>query len=762
MLTEMFTAVAAMSAAGTGLALLLVLIKPLTGKVFGYLWHYYIWLAVLLALLLPVRFQWPDSAVRAFQRGQTQEASAQGAEISQERQAYGLHSPDAGREQRMQDVSSEKVSQGRQAQDIQSADSLHGRLASVAQKIASYTAGAAAWFVEKLDFFAAVWFVGAVFMLAFYTGCYVRFLGKVRRNALPAVYPEMQPYMDKNVRALTCRNISAPFIMGLFRCVLVLPERDLSPAQLQNIWKHEMVHFRRRDILVKWLAVFAKCVHWFNPAVYFIAREISAECEVSCDLTVIKDMDADGVKSYIDTILALLSGEKTEGASFTTGMAGGKRVLRRRFLRMKNRKKTGKIVSAISVAVALLLLSAAVLASGALKTDVRGSASGEMFCDGEKSLPENDGKQAPESHTEIAAEANAQDGIQKTVEDFFEEFLDTLSEDSDRDFSRDDFSGINAYIIAKSFVSRREIYKKFSGGIDEVALENLVLDPVEKENGCLDVSALVKYKFVYGDHEICQASDLYRVKMTETEDGYKIADLDSEDMEIRMVKDELSIQDSAPVSDEIYERVDDYFADIQKGADEMLQADASVTAASGMSGRKDLKNRGCDLLTDKRAECVGDKIYDILHKAHNEYEFADESIVFTQQRESDGMVTLQATYYGTWQLAIPVDQIPQVQGMREAAKELETYEDICAAARCINEQLVEYRGYFKEMPESATVLGIEVRFAEDSAEDAFELYHVYTVDGETKEVLFEDSLSDAETKKQLGREMLQNGLEAYK
>lgn len=43
-----------LSLSGTVLGLLLWLLRPLTRKLFSWKWHYYLWLAVLLRLALPV------------------------------------------------------------------------------------------------------------------------------------------------------------------------------------------------------------------------------------------------------------------------------------------------------------------------------------------------------------------------------------------------------------------------------------------------------------------------------------------------------------------------------------------------------------------------------------------------------------------------------------------------------------------------------------------------------------------------------------
>ena len=56
MLQETFKALLITSLAGTALTGVLTLFRPVTKKVFGYMWHYYIWLCVLFVMLMPVRF----------------------------------------------------------------------------------------------------------------------------------------------------------------------------------------------------------------------------------------------------------------------------------------------------------------------------------------------------------------------------------------------------------------------------------------------------------------------------------------------------------------------------------------------------------------------------------------------------------------------------------------------------------------------------------------------------------------------------------
>ena len=68
--------------------------------------------------------------------------------------------------------------------------------------------------------------------------------------------------------------VTAPVTMGLFRPCIVLPEREYDAAELDCILAHEYTHIRRRDIAYKWLALLVGAVHWFNPLVWLLRRDM--------------------------------------------------------------------------------------------------------------------------------------------------------------------------------------------------------------------------------------------------------------------------------------------------------------------------------------------------------------------------------------------------------------------------------------------------------------------------------------------------------
>lgn len=61
---------------------------------------------------------------------------------------------------------------------------------------------------------------------------------------------------------------------------------------------------KRRDIFIKWLLIFAGAMHWFNPLVYYVRREMNKACELACDESVIKKFDMSEMQQYGDTLIA--------------------------------------------------------------------------------------------------------------------------------------------------------------------------------------------------------------------------------------------------------------------------------------------------------------------------------------------------------------------------------------------------------------------------------------------------------------------------
>ena len=349
MIGELFKTLLITSLAGTALAVVISLLRPVTKKIFGYSWHYYIWLCVLFVMLMPVRFNVNPTSMPSIT---TQTVQTQQETVSEQPETT---------ENIVQTVPTQKP------QLLQKATLIWDRI-----------------IYNRMNILAYLWLIGAIALMLLNVVRYVRLNIKIRKTGEVISCPETRAYTDRKINVRVWENVASPFMTGVFRPMLILPKTELSGEQLHNILRHEMTHFKRHDILYKWFAELVKCVHWFNPMAWYVSKQIAAECEISCDMAVTKNMTGSEEMSYISTILSLLPTGKSKQLPLTTQMASSKKFLKRRFAMIKNKKTTSRFISVISAVIAAIMLSTTVFASGVLSDLTTDDYTIEILNNGEK------------------------------------------------------------------------------------------------------------------------------------------------------------------------------------------------------------------------------------------------------------------------------------------------------------------------------------------------------------------------------------------
>lgn len=119
----------------------------------------------------------------------------------------------------------------------------------------------------------------------------------------------------------TSKQLNSPLIFGLFRPVIIIPDKDFSESELEMILKHELTHYKHGDLWISLAASLAVCAHWFNPAVYFMGKSITDVREMFCDETVLKGLNSADKKAYGRLILSVIEKELNSRLAYTTSMA---------------------------------------------------------------------------------------------------------------------------------------------------------------------------------------------------------------------------------------------------------------------------------------------------------------------------------------------------------------------------------------------------------------------------------------------------------
>ena len=200
-----------------------------------------------------------------------------------------------------------------------------------------------------------LWMSAALGLFLFRLGKVVWLSRWLRRTARPS--PEGEAAL-RRIAGEKCRTpvlcsdkIATPLTMGLFRPVILLPDREIDEKDMEYALLHEWQHCRCRDLWVKGFLFGAACIQWWNPLGWILVREGERLCEEACDQRVTGTMSREELRLYGLAILNLL-GKNFPG---TAALSGGGKNLERRLKQMMNGKATKKSILAAAILAALAL-----------------------------------------------------------------------------------------------------------------------------------------------------------------------------------------------------------------------------------------------------------------------------------------------------------------------------------------------------------------------------------------------------------------------
>ncbi|MBA4148595.1 MAG: carboxypeptidase regulatory-like domain-containing protein [Verrucomicrobia bacterium] len=146
---------------------------------------------------------------------------------------------------------------------------------------------------------ALVWLVGLALMLARSAVC-VASAESIRSSGRPVEDPAILRLLEetrlrlgliRRIRVVMTETLSTPAVMGIIVPTLILPlslVTSMSLQQLQFVFLHELAHVRRGDYLANLCQLLIESILFFNPAIWWISRQMRHEREACCDAIAIE------------------------------------------------------------------------------------------------------------------------------------------------------------------------------------------------------------------------------------------------------------------------------------------------------------------------------------------------------------------------------------------------------------------------------------------------------------------------------------------
>ena len=130
---------------------------------------------------------------------------------------------------------------------------------------------------------------------------------------------------------------------------------NVPTKERKYIIAHERHHIRRFDHIIKLLAYYALCIHWFNPLVWAAFILAGKDMEMSCDEAVVKRMGSQIRADYSASLLRLATHKKIIAG---TPLAFGEGDTKGRVLNMAKWKKPKVWVSVVCFVLCTAVLAA--------------------------------------------------------------------------------------------------------------------------------------------------------------------------------------------------------------------------------------------------------------------------------------------------------------------------------------------------------------------------------------------------------------------
>ncbi len=332
-----------MSFSGSLLILALFLGKRFLKDKISRQWQYYIWLIVILRLLLPFG---PEVNLLGKTYQAVDQVITQTAPLSQQQPAFyasgNIPAPADNQEPNRDNDPSEDLTAAHPLQEIG---------------------------VLLFNHIWLIWLLVALGMLIRKITSYQGFTRYIHAGLVPVSDIELldqlsiaagQTGIKKPIELCINPLVSSPLLIGFFHPCIVLPSVDIPKNDFQYIILHELTHYKRRDMFYKWLVQITLCLHWFNPLVQLMSREITKACEFSCDEAVLTKMGQENAQDYGKTLLDAMAavGKYKENLGAVT-LSENKQLLKERLSAIMNFKRKSAVIRLLTGMLTLCVMFSA-------------------------------------------------------------------------------------------------------------------------------------------------------------------------------------------------------------------------------------------------------------------------------------------------------------------------------------------------------------------------------------------------------------------
>lgn len=158
--------------------------------------------------------------------------------------------------------------------------------------------------------------------------------------------------IKKNISIRKVDSIKFPTSTVFFKPTIFLPNIDFTKEDFTLIMRHELIHIKQNDYIIKLLATVLVIVHWFNPITYILLLQVHKICEFCCDEKIALELNKEERKRYGRLILRFSIPKKKRIQSYFLPVSyfgnNNKDKIKERLEKMKKTIKKKKLHTVIA------------------------------------------------------------------------------------------------------------------------------------------------------------------------------------------------------------------------------------------------------------------------------------------------------------------------------------------------------------------------------------------------------------------------------
>lgn len=101
-------------------------------------------------------------------------------------------------------------------------------------------------------------------------------------------------------------NKTTPYLFGLRKPIIVLPDIQLSEIEWYYILKHEIYHYYHKDLWLRFVCELLQIIYWWNPFIYILRNQIIRFQEFYADMAVVQSSSKLQQLEYIQCLIKII------------------------------------------------------------------------------------------------------------------------------------------------------------------------------------------------------------------------------------------------------------------------------------------------------------------------------------------------------------------------------------------------------------------------------------------------------------------------